>query len=479
MYHIYKARSVILHRILLVTLLSSLFMFTQPGIARADTLPAIVYTQYTCVSLWSEPTRSSTYLADVMDGTSMRVKGISSDGIWYNVLFLGVISAWVPIANIDTAPPQYEAPEDGDCYFPGMVQPIPIHPVNSAPGPFALATSGTVSKPAELYSAADLASSAITTLMPGEHATVSQWGGDQNGDIWYNVQVNGYSGWLWAYDILLNGPDPATHLVKGMPVWIPVAGKGMWIMNAFVRHTDPGTLVAAAKAAGITHLYDEVAISKDGGFYGSDNLDTLLPVAHAAGITVIGWVYPYLDNVAADIAMTQLAWNYRTPSGDHIDGIAADIEENMSSPRVYAYGQVLRQIVGPDTVMVAATYNASALPQYPFPEVAASFNVIAPMDYWHSDSKTTYTPPDSATLLLTTIAAIRYALGGKNFPIEELGQTYDMFSGNFSPDGTEPTGAEITFDMLAAKQFGAIGASYFRWNSASAEELDAFNAFQW
>ena len=69
--------------------------------------------------------------------------------------------------------------------------------------------------------------------------------------------------------------------------------------------------------------------------------DRLLPVAHEAGIPVIAWIYTNLDNVTDDMRMTQENWaNYRTPTGDHADGLLMDVEEVTDTASVYTYGQV-------------------------------------------------------------------------------------------------------------------------------------------
>ncbi len=65
-------------------------------------------------------------------------------------------------------------------------------------------------------------------------------------------------------------------------------------------------MAAAAAAAGLSHLYVEVGTSP-GGFFGTRWLDELLPAARAAGVRVIGSVYPCLDDLAADLAGALLA----------------------------------------------------------------------------------------------------------------------------------------------------------------------------
>lgn len=463
-------------RVSIAVLIAVILILVSVTHAKADTVPTIVYTQNTCTLIRSQPNITAPPISDLMGGTGLRVTGQSGDGLWYQVAFLGNVTAWVIVSNVRGTPPA-NANVDGACTFPNAPD-SPSDPITSAPGPFALSEAGTVTQPTALRSSPAMTARVVASIVPGVRAFVSQYAGDANGDIWYLAHVQGQIGWLWAYTLRFDGPDPATYAVNGKPVWSKAAGKGMWFTNYFPRHTDIDALISSAKAAGITHLYPEVAISTFG-FYGRATLDRLVPAAHAAGISIIAAVYPYLKNVAADLAMTRAVVDYRTANGDKVDGISADIEERTDPPPVYAYGQVLRQMVGPETILVVTPYNPRARVSYPFPEIAASFNVISPQDYWHNDRNTTYTPNDARALLLYSIATIRAELGGKVVPIEELGQSFDMLTGDGTPGGAEPSGAEIAADMQAAKEFGCIGVSYFEWQTASPDELDVFNAFHW
>lgn len=444
--------------------------------AVAASLPSVVYTQYTCVSLWSAPSRASTFLSDVLGGTQMRVVGMNATGTWYQVLFLGTEKVWVEAPKVAATPPDIRGADDA-CPFPG-VPIITRNPIATVHGPYPLSGSGTVTLATMLHAAPDPASRAVVAVAPGQRAFVTSWAGDGNGDIWYLAHAGGSLGWLWAYALQFDAPDPGIHTVHGVPVWQAVAGKGMWFTDYLPRHTDINVLVSAAVNSGITHLYPRVAESFYG-FYDQNTLDRLLPVAHAHGIKVLAMVYPYLNDVATDLAMTQRVIAYRTPSGDAVDGIAADIEERTDPPAVYAYGQVLRQMVGPDYPLVATTYNPRGRPSYPYPEIAANFNVIAPQDYWHSDQTNPFTAQSARDLLALSVTTIIAQLGGRSFPIEELGQMYDMFSGNFTPGKNAPSADEIAGDFAAAKAFGCIGISFFEWNTASADELETFAKTNW
>jgi hypothetical protein len=441
----------------------------------ANTLPSVVYTQNQCVLLYRAPLTSSTVLADAIPGTGLRVVGINSTAEWYHALFLGQMPVWVQLADVATSY-QTNLGEDDSCPFQNIPAIAPT-PVTGSKGPYALNAAGTIVQSGELRSAPGTQARVTGELYPGARAYVSAWAADTNGDIWYQTHVAGSLGWVWAYALRFDGPDPATASVNGTPVWSGIAGKGLWFTDYLPHHTDITALVAAAKALGVTHLYPRVAETSYG-FYDQNTLNRLLPVAHAAGMKVIAWVYPYLRNVANDLIMTQAVATYRTPSGDQVDGIIADIEERTDAPAVFAYGQVLRQMVGPGTLLIASTYNPIGRPSYPYAEVAASFNVISPQDYWHDTPKGTFDANSPRQLLTISIMTIRAELGGEQIPIEEDGQMYDQFSYG-EPGGHQPSAAEITGDLQAAKDLGCVSISFFDWRTASPDELDALRDFTW
>src|SRR3954469_25564514 len=138
-------------------------------------------------------------------------------------------------------------------------------------------------------------------------------------------------------------PPPPTPVVP--------TGKGMWIWQPqYADGGDPASIVARAQATGLTHIYVRTGSSVDGPTVGF--LDVLLPAAHAAGLEVIGWDFPYFDDASADVLRALDEINYVTPTGDRLDGFSADIEtpyEGVAlTPEIAAaYGSELRRLVGP------------------------------------------------------------------------------------------------------------------------------------
>jgi hypothetical protein len=243
----------------------------------------------------------------------------------------------------------------------------------------------------------------------------------------------------------------------------------MWIwLPDQVEGGDPNAIVARAQATGLTHLYVRVGSSVDG-FNGAPFLDALLPVAHAAGIRVIGWDFPYFDDATADVDRALQAIRYTTPTGDHIDGFSADIETPaegvaLSGDIVAAYSDVIRINVGPSYLLIATVPRPSSyrIADYPYAQVVQHFDAIAPMVYWIDQ------PPDEEA----TSAVDYLSQFGK--PVLPIGQAYDG-SLEGGPPGT-PTGDEIDAFVNAADAAGAKSVSFWSWQHASPEMWNAIAA---
>jgi len=246
---------------------------------------------------------------------------------------------------------------------------------------------------------------------------------------------------------------------------IPV-GKGMWLYQlSMAEGGDAVKVVNKAKANGLTHLYLRLGSSK-GGFYDQAELDKLLPVAHAAGLKVVGWDFVYLDDPAADAQRAKSEIDYTTPTGQRIDAFSADIETssegvNLTAQRATAYGAALRAMVGPSYPLIATVPRPSPVRPFPFAEATASFDAVAPMVYWQNR--------DPATDVAGAIATL--APLGK--PILPIGQAYNG-GAEGGPDRDPPKDQIVAF-LNTAMAKGAIGVSFWVWNHATADQWSAID----
>ncbi|HEX9057937.1 MAG TPA: SH3 domain-containing protein [Ktedonobacterales bacterium] len=440
--------------------------------------PAVVYAQRPCTAAREAPSSAASLITQLIGGSELTVVAEVSDSTgtrWMHVKMWSGIDAFVTSADVAATPP--DPAREGVCAFPGLPDALTsITPTGT--GPWPLSARGTITARTLLLPSPDASTSPGANLSAGDRLVMDSWASGAAGLPWYHATVAGGAvGWLPATSVRIDQPDPATRTVEDAPIWTPVAGKGMWFTNYLPHHSDVQALVRAAKLAGLTHVYAEVGISPYG-FYARGTLDRLLPAAHAAGLKVIAWVYPYLSDVSGDVHLTQEVATYQTPSGDHPDGIATDIEEMIDTPAVFAYGQLLRALLGPDELMVASVMHPLTHPNYPYAAIATSWNVIAPMDYWHGRRDRAYAPADVQRFVATSLTGIRGAVG-PSFPIEELGQTYDMYTDDGAGASSAPSPDEIAADIDAARRLGCIGVSYFEWQTATQAEWRVLTDALW
>lgn len=439
-----------------------------------------LYAQKPCTPVYATTDTHSTLLTQLLPGTEVTSLAQVSVGAqqWTHVTIWSGIEGFIPSAQVSANFPAGVG--DNGCSYPGL----PIAEANPLPtlhGPFPLSGHALVTMPATVYSNPDNHSMPIASLAPETSVSFTAWASDASGIPWYQVTIAQGTGWLWGGALRMDLPNPATHTVNGQPIWAPMAGKGIYATNYLVHHSDVNALVQAAKKAGFTHFYTEVAITRFG-FYAQDSLNRLLPVAHQAGLKVIAWIYTNLDNVGDDARMTELVANYRTPSGDRADGMLMDIEEVTDSASVYTYGQLARAMLGPDVLFVASVFHPFARPGYPYAAIAASFNVIAPMNYWHSRKNRQYSDAAVERFVSVSVQTIRAAMsvaGGTPLPIEETGQSYDMYTAAFTGWKDAPTSSEVNADLRTARDLGCIGISFYEWQTATQDEWSTISAYKW
>lgn len=251
----------------------------------------------------------------------------------------------------------------------------------------------------------------------------------------------------------------------------PIDGKGMWIWQwSQTESGNASAVVARAVRAGLHQLWVRVGDSKDG-FYGSAELAALVPAAHAAGLAVIGWGFPYLYDPEGDARWTAQILAWRDPSGQQLDGYSADIERSsegvdLTARRAAVYLQAVRRAAG-SRLIVATVYppiDSYWAGAYPYRSMAPYVDAFAPMIYWECTN-----PATDAAVDVARLSTLR--------PVHVIGQDFDMAAEGGRP--VAPTGAEITAFLAAARRAGAAGGSFWVWQSATPEEWAALSSFSW
>ncbi len=246
--------------------------------------------------------------------------------------------------------------------------------------------------------------------------------------------------------------------------WLPT-GKGMWI---YVPDKTEGgnadAIVAKAKATGLTHLWVRMGSAWDG-FNVVPFVNRLLPAAHAAGIKVIGWDFPKLEQWEADVERALTMIRHTAPGGHRIDAFSADIETRaegtrLSADAARAYGAALRAGAGPDYPLIATVPRPSKERSFfPYGAVTEANDAIAPMVYWLNRQ------PD------TDVAGAMRDLAQFGKPVFPVGQAYDG-----APEGGRkgvPPPDELLRFMSSAAKHGASSVSFWSWQAANQPAWDA------
>jgi len=275
----------------------------------------------------------------------------------------------------------------------------------------------------------------------------------------------------WHPTVLVTSLPPLKAPVPWTSHLAALTGKGMWIWQW--DSTDGGNaakIVDQAAAERLHQLWIRVGDSMNG-FYGAKELDALLPVAHAHGIAVMAWGFPYLWDPVGDAQWTAQILAWRAPDGQRVDGYSADIEEStegvmLSAERAAAYLELVRQAAG-NRLVVATVYpptDSNWDGGYPYRAMAPYIDAFAPMVYWECTD-----PASDATSDVARLSTLR--------PVHVIGQAF-----NFAGTGgrtISPSGAEIAEFLGASKRAGAMGASFWVWQEATPEEWAAVDGFPW
>ena len=262
-------------------------------------------------------------------------------------------------------------------------------------------------------------------------------------------------------------PAPAS-LTAGLA---PLQGKGMWVWKyGQTEGGDPDAIVQRAVAAGLRQLWVRVGDSRSG-FYGGDVLSALVPKAHQAGLAVIGWGFPFLHDPVDDARWSAEALAWRGPGGVALDGYSPDIEQAtegvvLTELRARVYLGLVRQAAG-SRLVVATVYRPTDrlwTGPYPYTAISEYVDAFAPMVYWGCSE------PGAVTAeALERLSRLR--------PVHVIGQGYDAGLEGGRP-GAPSAGETVRFLDVAIRD-GAIGASFWVWQSIGDEQWEAMSSFPW
>lgn len=271
-----------------------------------------------------------------------------------------------------------------------------------------------------------------------------------------------------------------------------IKGKGAWYMIFDGDWTDPDAdrataLVDAAVRADLSHIYIRIADSKHH-FYAAAALQDLLPIAHARGLTVIGWIEPMLDDPQSDAADALAAADFEE-QGQRLDGLALTIEGNSTSdPNVGQYLSGIRagaaglNGVGEQYLLIASTlptpYDHAG---YAYATMSKYCQVFAPMAYWRATGLPQYAGADGTRAYIDQVFQQFRDPGVNPFkrPLTITAQAYDA-APEYGTPGSPPA-QEITTSMDETRAQGGVSWSYYRLadatNGVTGDEQAAISSY--
>ncbi|HEX8004214.1 MAG TPA: hypothetical protein VF519_16120 [Mycobacteriales bacterium] len=265
-------------------------------------------------------------------------------------------------------------------------------------------------------------------------------------------------------------PAPLPPLNRD-PSLASLRGKGMWTYQW--ERTEAGSAAAVvrrARAAGLTQIWVRTGSSRSG-FYAAPELRALLPAAHAAGIAVVAWDFPYLYDPVADARRAADTLAFTAPGGHRIDAFSPDIESGSEGTqgtkrRLAVYlGLVQRSVGSRPLVSTVPHANDHWWRTYDYRTQVPYVDAFAVMAYWGCTE-----PGAEVEQSVRRLAPL-------GVPLHLIGQAYDM--GPYGGRVGDPRGREVWRFADVAQRSGVIGVSLYVWQYATREQFAALGAYPW
>ena len=246
-------------------------------------------------------------------------------------------------------------------------------------------------------------------------------------------------------------------------------GKGIWL-NIWNYPANPEIFCEQLKSKGIDTIYLQISRSNTPAIKEPVKLNKIIKSAHERNINVIGWTYSFLKEPISDAHKFIQAVNYRTPDGDKLDGLAADIEEVTNSRAIEAFAKAVRKSVGPKYPLIAITFSPvlkRANPaHYAWKTIANNFDIIAPMTYWHGFVKLR-SEKGAYDYTAQTISKLKAYTEKDDLKIHLIG------------DGQKTSSAEINGFLRAASDHNInAGVSLYPWYTPKEHQIETLGKFK-
>ncbi|MCU1593032.1 MAG: Peptidoglycan-binding domain 1 protein [Frankiales bacterium] len=241
-----------------------------------------------------------------------------------------------------------------------------------------------------------------------------------------------------------------------------VRGKGLWVTPFGATPVDVDGLIATARRTHVRSLWIRTGGTRQG-YYGNRFLSALVTKAHAHGLAVVAWDFPFLSDPVVDARRAHAA----LAAG--VDAFSPDLETaaegtHVSARRIAFYLSMVRAYAGERPVVATVPRPSDLRLSYPYKAFVPYADVFAPMVYWSCN--------EPGALVQQSLQRLRRYL-----PVAPVGQGYDM-----GPEGGRrgtPSRAETLRFLDAARRGGSVGASLWTVEEAGPAQLRALADYAW
>lgn len=250
-------------------------------------------------------------------------------------------------------------------------------------------------------------------------------------------------------------------------------GPGIWMNMWNYPSVDYEVFCQGLHAKGVRNLFIQTSRSNTPAVANPEKLGPLIDACHKFKIHVIAWSFAELANPTLDADKLIEAARFSSPTGQHIDAVAADLEKNLAAPKVEQYSKRLRQALGQNYSIIAVVYSplnlAPQVATIPWKLLDRYYDVIAPMNYWNSK----YKKLDAYDYTKATIQKVRQLVGRPDVEIHIIGDAMGTNSSTITPffkacqEGQVTSASLYPNFKMTAEQMECIGhySEYFPVNS--------------
>jgi hypothetical protein len=256
-----------------------------------------------------------------------------------------------------------------------------------------------------------------------------------------------------------HGLDP----YRGLGTWVDMYNRGPW------RY--PAATAWRMHSHGVHAVFVETANYRSKhAVYRPAALARLIEAAHAKGMKIVAWTLPSLKHPRRDFRRAHAAIAFTTPSGQHFNGFALDIESTVvrdlsrRNARLAKLSAHLRRSVGPSYALGAIVpdpVHQQYWTDFPYGTVTADFNIVLPMSYF---TLRTHGKRRVYRYTSANIRAVRKHTGDPAEPVHVIGG----IAGDATPQ-------EVAGFVSAARASGSHGASLYDFPITTGGEWSALS----